>query len=54
MADQANKLGMKNIYICDNNEEAIGKIKGIASSEDIVLIKASNGMHFDEFVDAIK
>ena len=33
--------------------DVINKIKQIEENDDIVLIKASNGMHFEEIVDAI-
>ena len=32
----------------------IKKLKEIIKSKDIILVKASNGMHFEEIVDAIK
>ena len=46
----------KNIeeYSFKTNEEAIKKLKDITKSKDIILVKASNGMHFEEIVDAIK
>lgn len=49
------ELGMnkENIYHFTNNEDAISKIKIIAKSGDIVLVKASNGMHFDEIVEEL-
>lgn len=55
IANKAIELGMneQKVYQYDNNEEVINKIKQIEENDDIVLIKASNGMHFDEIVDAI-
>lgn len=46
----------KNIeeYSFETNEEAIKKLKEIAKPKDIILVKASNGMHFEKIVDAIK
>lgn len=46
----------KNIeeYSLKTNEEAIKKLKEIAKPKDIILVKASNGMHFEKIVDAIK
>lgn len=46
----------KNIeeYSFKTNEEAIKKLKEIAKPKDIILVKASNGMHFEKIVDAIK
>lgn len=48
--------GMNNmrIYECKNNEEAIRFAKEELASGDIVLVKASNAMHFDEIVEKIK
>ena len=42
------------IYECKNNEEAIKFAKEEMEKGDIVLVKASNGMHFDEIVEKIK
>ena len=55
ISNKAIELGMdkKNIYHFTNNEDAIRKIKMIAKAGDIVLVKASNGMHFDEIVERI-
>ena len=41
------------MYIRNNNEEAINYIKKISSTGDVILVKASNGMHFDEIVEQI-
>lgn len=42
-----------NIFEFSNNKEAINKIKHIMEENDIILIKASNGMRFKEIVDEI-
>lgn len=44
----------KCIFEFDNNTEAIKKLKEIIEDNDIILIKASNGMNFKEIVEAIK
>lgn len=56
IASQAKENGMKkeNIYICKNNTEAIGILKNILKSDDIVLVKASNSMKLGEIVEEIK
>lgn len=41
------------VYHLGNNEEAVKIIKQISKEGDIVLIKASNGMHFDEIVEKL-
>ena len=43
----------KNIYICNNNEEAVEIVKKISSSEDAILLKASNGLNFQEIYSKI-
>lgn len=55
IAKKALEQGMKqeNILLCDNNEQAIEYIKQKATKEDAVLLKASNGLHFQEIFDAI-
>ena len=42
-----------NIYICENNEEAIQIIKKIAKKGDAVLLKASNSMNFEQIFKKI-
>lgn len=56
IAQRAKILGMNknNIYVYEQNNEAANKINEISKSGDVILIKASNGMHFDKIVDAIK
>ena len=48
------KMNPDNIYVFDKNEEAISFIKNIVTDDDVVLIKASNGMKFIEIVNEIK
>lgn len=40
-------------YICDTNKEAIDVINEIKHEGDIILVKASNGMKFDEIIEKI-
>ena len=56
IAEKAIELGMNknNVYEYLANDIAIHKIKELKSKNCIVLVKASNGMHFDEIVDALK
>ena len=46
-------MNSKDVYHFDNNDDASDLIKQIANDGDIVLVKASNGMHFDEIVQEI-
>jgi len=48
IAQEANKLGVKEVYSFDTKEECIKKLKEIINKEDCILIKASNGMNFGE------
>ena len=45
---EENGLDRKNIIICSTNEEAVEQIKKTAQKGDAVLLKASNGMNFQE------
>ena len=55
MAQQAIVDGMskEKIFLCNNNEEAIQILQQKLQPEDIVLLKASNGMNFTQICDAI-
>lgn len=44
----------KEKYSFDNNDDAINKLKEILDKDDVVLIKASNGMKFINIFNAIK
>lgn len=54
IAAKACGMNSNKIYECNDNDEAIKKIKEIINKGDIILIKASNGMHFNEIVDKLK
>ena len=43
----------KEIFSFDSNIEAINRIKKKKKKNDVILVKASNGMHFKEITDAI-
>ncbi|QZY57186.1 UDP-N-acetylmuramoyl-tripeptide--D-alanyl-D-alanine ligase [Crassaminicella profunda] len=49
-----NHFDEEKVYICKNNEEAIGILKNILQKEDIVLIKGSRGMRMEEIVRYIQ
>ena len=53
IADNA-KLERNKIFCFDNNDEAIAKIKEIIDENDLILVKASNGMKFSDIVEKIK
>lgn len=41
------------VYQCENNQNAIDTINSIVKPEDVVLVKASNGMKFKEIVEGL-
>lgn len=55
IAEQARKCGMdeESIYITYKNSDAVDILDNIMK-DDIILVKASNGMNFNEIVDEIK
>lgn len=48
-----NGLKAENVFVCTNNSEAVKNIKMQANKGDAVLIKASNGLNFQEIFDNI-
>ena len=52
---KATELGInkENTYNFNTNEQAIILIKNTLKPEDAILIKASNGMHFNKIVEEI-
>jgi len=47
-------LSRENIFVCENNQEAINLLNKILKPNDIILVKASNGMKLGEVVEKIK
>lgn len=54
IADEAKKLGLKEIYVFNNNSDCIKKLRQIIKKGDAVLIKASKVMHFEEIAESIE
>ena len=55
IADEARINGVRNVYICNNNQDAIKLLKNdIALSDMAILIKASRGMRLEEVYNYIK
>jgi len=50
------KNSTKNIkvYSFENNADASNLLKELMKENDVILVKASHGMHFEEIVDSIK
>ena len=53
IATEAQNNGLKNIYICSNNQEAISFLKQEITENSATLIKASHGMNFGEIAKEI-
>lgn len=55
IAKQAEENGMKKEHImyCQTNEEAVNKLNKEKQENDVILLKASNGMHFEEIIHKI-
>lgn len=49
----AQKKGIKNIYHCNTNQEAINILNKTLNKNDAVLLKASNSLKFSEICDEI-
>ena len=49
----AEKGGIKNVFHCNTNEEAIDILNKELNKDGVVLLKASNGLKFTEICDAI-
>ncbi len=53
IAKEAEKGGIKNIFNCSSNKEAINILNENLKNEDTVLLKASNSLNFTEICEAI-
>jgi len=49
-----NKAENIEVYSFENNVDASNLLKKLMKENDVILIKASHGMHFEEIVDSIK
>ncbi len=54
IAKQAKDLGLNDIYMCSNNQEAVEILSKKATPKSSILLKASHGMHFEEIDQSIK
>lgn len=53
IAKIAEQNGVGHVYTFDNNKDATNKLKKILAVDDVVLVKASNSMHFKEIVESL-
>ena len=42
------------VLFCENTEEAVKEIKELWKKDDVILLKASNGMKFDKILERIR
>ena len=49
--DKENGFNEDNLYYFETKEEAIKKLDNIIKDGDIILVKASRGMHLEEVVE---
>ena len=54
IAKKASECGVENIYECIDNKEAIDVLNSIIKENDLILLKASNAMKFDEIMRALE
>ena len=47
------KQGNVEVHVCENNQQAIELLKSIIIKNDIIYLKASNGMRFKEIVEGL-
>ena len=46
-------MNKEKTYICENNNQAIEFVKKLAQKGDAILLKASNGLNFQEIFNEI-
>lgn len=54
IAEEAKKLGLQDVYICNDNKTATKILKQQIIEDSAILIKASHGMKFEEIAKEIK
>ncbi len=53
IADGAKDAGLKNIFVTNTHEAAAKKIREIVRKGDVILFKASHGMHLEKVIELI-
>ncbi|MGN1301882.1 MAG: UDP-N-acetylmuramoyl-tripeptide--D-alanyl-D-alanine ligase [Clostridia bacterium] len=54
IAQTAKKLGTKEVYECESKTEAAQILKNTIKEGDLILLKASNAMHFGEIMESLQ
>ena len=53
IAEGAKSAGMEKIFVTNSHEAAAKTLRGILQADDIVLFKASHGMHLEKIIEMI-
>ena len=53
IAEGAKAAGMKNVFVTDSHEDAAKTLRGILQHDDVILFKASHGMHMEKVIELI-
>ncbi len=53
IAAGAEEAGLKNIFVVDTHEDAAKKILAVKREGDVILFKASHGMHMEKIIELI-
>ena len=53
IAEGAKDAGMEKIFMTDSHEDAAKILRGILQHDDVVLFKASHGMHMEKVIELI-
>ena len=53
IAEGAKSAGMKNVFVTDTHEDAAKTLRGFLKYDDVILFKASHGMHLEKVIDLI-
>ena len=53
IAEGAKYAGLEKIFVTNSHEEAAKTLRGILQADDIVLFKASHGMHLEKIIEMI-
>ena len=53
IAEGAKSAGMEKIFVTDTHEDAAKTLRGILKRDDVILFKASHGMHLEKVIELI-
>ena len=53
IAEGAKDAGMEKIFVTDSHEDAAKTLRGILQADDVILFKASHGMHMEKIIELI-